>query len=132
MNGSLLLDASSLINLLKQGKLHLLKDSYIQWLTIYEALNAVWKESILLKNIGLNEARRLVEALVKAVSLAEILAPHPYREIFETAARDGITCYDASYIVLARKHNLTLVTEDKKLAKTAQKYVKTASITSLT
>ena len=35
----------------------------------------------------------------------------------------NITAYDASYITLAKKHNLTLVTEDRKLHIKASKLI---------
>ena len=44
----------------------------------------------------------------------------------------NITAYDTSYIVLAEKNGLTLVTEDKKLRAKAEKLVKAVSLTQIT
>ena len=63
----------------------------------------------------------------------KILSPHPYEdEILSTARELNITAYDASYIVLAEKNGLKLVTEDKKLRAKAEKLVKAASLTQIT
>ena len=50
----------------------------------------------------------------KSAGFMKILSPHPYEdEILSIAGELNITAYDASYIVLAEKNGLTLVTEDK-------------------
>ena len=43
-----------------------------------------------------------------------------------------ITAYDSSYIVLAMKHDLTLVTNDNKLREKAKNLVKAVSLDELT
>jgi len=63
----------------------------------------------------------------------KILSPHPYEdEILSTARELNITAYDASYIVLAEKNDLILVTEDKKLRTKAERLVKVASFIQIT
>ena len=63
----------------------------------------------------------------------KILSPHPYEdEILSTARELNITAYDASYIVLAEKNGLTLVTEDKKLRTKAEKLIKAVSLIQIT
>jgi predicted nucleic acid-binding protein len=49
-------------------------------------------------------------------------------ETLDTAIKLGLTAYDVSYIALAKKHNLVLVTEDVELKIKAQQLVKTLSI----
>jgi len=62
-----------------------------------------------------------------------MLSPHPYEDEIPSTARElNITAYDASYIVLAEKNGLTLVTEDKKLRTKAEKFVKAVSLTQIT
>jgi len=46
---SYLFDSSSLVKALKLRKVNLLARNYIQWLTVYEVLNALWKDAHLLK-----------------------------------------------------------------------------------
>ena len=49
------------------------------------------------------------------------------KEILDLSLREGLTIYDASYIYVAMKEKLTLVTDDAKLRQVASKYVKTLS-----
>ncbi|MEM1557362.1 MAG: type II toxin-antitoxin system VapC family toxin [Thermoproteota archaeon] len=42
----------------------------------------------------------------------------------ETALKHGMTAHDASYVVLAEKHGLVLVTEDKEFRRKAGRIVK--------
>jgi predicted nucleic acid-binding protein len=52
-------------------------------------------------------------------------------EIFKAAVKLELTAYDASYVVLAQKHGLILVSEDEKLRSTAQRAVKSISVEEL-
>lgn len=52
--------------------------------------------------------------LREIVEYMNILGPHGWEEeILKTALKLGITVYDASYIVLAKNNDITLVTEDE-------------------
>jgi predicted nucleic acid-binding protein len=53
-------------------------------------------------------------------------------EILRVAIQLELTVYNTSYVVLAMKHGLTLVTEDEKLREKAKKLVKTVSLDELT
>jgi len=133
MQEKLLFDASSVIYALKLRSLKALYDNYIQWLTIYEVINALWKEAVLTKAISPQEASEIVRLFAKTLEFTKILSPHPYEdEILSTARELSITAYDAAYIVLAEKNGLTLVTEDKKLRTKAEKLVKAVSLTQIT
>ena len=44
----------------------------------------------------------------------------------------GVTVYDSSYIILARRYGLTLVTEDRRLRAKAQGVVRCVSVDELT
>ena len=73
------------------------------------------------------------QAIRKDLRIHEDTKPHPYEDEILSAARElNITAYDASYIVLAKKNGLTLVTEDKKLRTKAEKIVKVVSLTQIT
>jgi len=133
MQEKLLFDASSVIYALKLRSLRALYDNYIQWLTVYEVVNALWKEAILTKAISPEEASGIVRLFTKILEYMKILSPHPYEdEILSTARELNITAYDASYIVLAEKNDLILVTEDKKLRTKAERLVKVASLIQIT
>jgi len=53
------------------------------------------------------------------------------KEVLRMSVELGLTAYDASYIVLAQKYGLTLVTEDRKLMSKAQKYINVTSLDAL-
>lgn len=129
MNENMLFDASSLIYAIKLKMVETLYDNYVQYLTVYEAINALWKEVILTKTIHVEEAMKLCEILSKILNTMKMLSPSPYeKEILDVSIKHKISAYDASYIVLAKKNNLALVTEDRTLKKEAKKYVKALSL----
>jgi predicted nucleic acid-binding protein len=128
MNG-LLFDASSLLKAFKENRLDLLRRSYIQRLTIYEALNALWKETYLLRIISFEKSIELADILINIVRHMYALDPVGLeKEIFNIALNIGITIYDASYVALARKHNLVLVTEDRRLRNKCKNLVNVKSL----
>jgi len=129
VNENMLFDASSLIYAIKLKMVETLYDNYVQYLTVYEAINALWKEVILTKTIHVEEAMKLCEILSKILNTMKMLSPSPYeKEILDMSIKHKIPAYDASYIVLAKKNNLALVTEDRTLKKEAKKYVKALSL----
>jgi len=129
VNENMLFDASSLIYAIKLKMVETLYGNYVQYLTVYEAINALWKEVILTKTIHVEEAMKLCEILSKILNTMKMLSPSPYeREILDVSIKHKISAYDASYIVLAKKNNLALVTEDRTLKKEAKKYVKALSL----
>ncbi|MEM2756450.1 MAG: type II toxin-antitoxin system VapC family toxin [Candidatus Bathyarchaeia archaeon] len=101
----------------------------MQWLTLYEAVNVLWKESSLIGSISVDEAYEIIEILSDAVDVVKILSPHPYeREILAMASKLEITAYDASYVVLADKYDLMLVTEDAELREKARNIIEAISV----
>ncbi|ABN70617.1 conserved hypothetical protein [Staphylothermus marinus F1] len=129
MKPSYLFDASSLVKALKEAKLVPLGGQVLQWLTIYEVLNVFWEESYLLHRLSIEEAVSLTRDFTDLVLNMIILEPRGLEhDILQIAVSRGITAYDASYIALARKHGLTLVTEDQILAKASTNMVKTVSL----
>lgn len=133
MRDGLLFDASSLLCLLKLRKLKPLNNNYIQWLTIYEAANALWKEASLIGSISPEDAYEMIKILSDCVDVVKILSPHPYEyEILTTASKLKITAYDASYVVLADKNNLALVTEDSELREKAKSLIEAISVSDIT
>ncbi len=121
MSGKLLFDASSLLYALKLKNPRVLYDNYLQWLTIYEVTNALWKEASILGTMSLSEAERIMEFFVRTVELMRMPTPHPHEgEVLSIADRLGISVYDASYVFLAERMGLTLVTEDRKLRERAE------------
>jgi len=133
MRGKLLFDASSIIYALKLRSLKVLCDNYVQWLTVYDVVNALWKEATLVKAITPQEASKVVKLFTETLEFMKILSPHQYEdEILTMAIELNLTAYGTSYIVLAEKNGLILVTEDKKLRTKAEKLVKAVSLTQIT
>ena len=100
---------------------------------MYEVLNAFWKEAYLLRRLDPEEASSLVSDFTELTREMLILDPRGLEEeIFQIAVSKGVTVYDASYIALAAKHNLTLVTEDGKLSRAASSIVNVANLNDIT
>jgi predicted nucleic acid-binding protein len=124
-----LFDSSSIIKALNLGKVDVLVGGYIQWLTIYETLNALWKEVHLLRTIPEDRALEFAEVLGRLFDFMKILDVRGLeRGVLEVAVKLGVTVYESSYIVLARRYGLTLVTEDRRLRAKAQEVVRCVSV----
>jgi predicted nucleic acid-binding protein len=104
---------------------------YAQWLTFYEVLNAVWEEVYLSKTISAGRAVELARLLNRVARFMRVLSMEGLEEVLRTAIDLGLTAYDSSYVVLAQKFNLKLVTEDKELKARVRKLVKCASVKEL-
>jgi len=125
-----LFDASSVVQVIKsyeeEKTLRLLSENCILDLTKYEVGNALWKEHMLRRAIEADELKELLDLLrtvilrTKAISVDAQDLPR----VAEVAKNEGITFYDASYVIAAKVQNLTLVTEDANLAKAASKHTK--------
>lgn len=135
-----LLDASALLPLAtKLGKALIAKASR-EWLAttdlaIYEAYNSLWKLCKLLKSISLEdgtETATLLRALmdrevIHLIAIGELeLAP-----TFKMACDEGLTFYDASYLMAAKRQSAVLVTQDEKLRKSAEGHVEVMNSTTL-
>ncbi|MEM3573137.1 MAG: type II toxin-antitoxin system VapC family toxin [Nitrososphaeria archaeon] len=111
-----LFDASAIVNLVKKGRLLILSKGSTLELALYESLNAVLKEYVLLKKLDHESAVDFVKILseifgnIKTESIRGLET-----EVFNLAAKFGLTIYDASYLLAALNNNLTLVTDDSKL-----------------
>ena len=125
----LLFDASSLIYALKLRCVEALHGGYVQHLTVYEALSAVWREARSAKGLRREEAERLAEVLAEVLSYLNVLSIRSCElEVLRAAIDLGLTVYDASYVILAERNGLTLVTEDEELRRKASRRVRVASL----
>ena len=98
-------------------------------MTVYEVINALWKEVNLVESLNPNEARELLNVFLKVLELMTVVDPHPSElDILDIAVERGLTAYDASYIVLAMRRGLKLVTEDTTLRRKAKKFVDVLSL----
>ncbi|ALL01980.1 hypothetical protein Pyrde_1937 [Pyrodictium delaneyi] len=127
-----LFDASALVNMVKKGRVRPLARGATIELALYESLNAVWKEYKLLGRIDEETALELVDVISSVFNVIEVLSVKGLEKgIFELAARDGLTVYDASYLYVAMKNGYILVTDDRELRNRASRYVETVSSSEL-
>jgi predicted nucleic acid-binding protein len=124
-----LFDASSLVYAIKLKRIGVLAGNYVQELTIYEVLNTLWKEAYILRRMSRKEAESLLDVFVRLLSYLKILDLRGLEsEVFKIAVENGLTAYDASYLTLARREKLTLVTEDVKLRNVASTMIRVVSL----
>jgi len=104
-------------------------------LAIYEACNGLWKLATLLKTLTLKDAQDIATVLneltaknlIQTISFASIDLAHT----LDIAQKAQVTFYDASYIAAAQNIKAPLATEDQKLLKAANKFVRTISFLQL-
>lgn len=134
---SYLLDASSLLFLIRstneERKISVIKEAKVLDLTYYEIGNAVWKESGLLNSLSGENLEKVAEAVKYCFDNMESisLVSDDFASILEIARKEKLTFYDSSYLYVAKKNNMVLVTEDGKLARASKKYTKTRNMYSL-
>lgn len=125
-------DANSIINLIKKGKVRPFAYGVTLELSLYESLNGIWKEYMLLKKLDENSALMFLEIIGRLFSVIETTSIKGLeKEVFNLASKENITVYDASYLYVALKNKFVLVTDDQKLMKKASKYVKVISSSEL-
>lgn len=115
-----LFDASSLIELIKQGDGAgaMAFGQYTLPLAFYEVGNSFWNDSAAQQLLGREDAAAAVDYLASlreemtVVSLSEIGAT----VVFEMAWNEGVTYYDGAYLAAAQELNAMLVTEDRGMA----------------
>ena len=118
-----LYDASAFLNLLlNEGSkaLSVLSGQTVLDLTTYEIGNSIWKMLYLQKKITKAEACSLLDSCLEIISGMSVLYIKGLEEdVKELSSSMGQSFYDSAYLVVAKNHNLELVTDDKKLLKAA-------------
>ena len=132
------LDSSTIAIIFKRLKgeaVDVLEENIMLDLAFYELGNMIWKECTL-KNLisleeGINRAGQLAKAL-EVVEAAKIRSPEDFKEVMRLATELGLTFYDTSYLQVAKKRSLPLVTEDRELRdKARQAGVKAMTVNEL-
>ncbi|MEM0044604.1 MAG: type II toxin-antitoxin system VapC family toxin [Sulfolobales archaeon] len=119
-----LYDASAILNLVKRGELRVFLGGHTLDLAIYEVANAVWKECYLLGKIKIETAYKVIELISGIFNVLNLHSVKGFeKEVMDIAVKEGVTFYDASYMYIAMRNKLTLVTDDRKLMSVARKYV---------
>lgn len=118
-----LYDASAFLNLiLNEGSksLTVLTGQAVLDLTTYEIGNSIWKMLYLQKKITKAEACSLLDSCLKIISGMKVLYIKGHEEdVKELSSGVGQSFYDSAYLVVAKNHDLELITDDKKLLKAA-------------
>jgi predicted nucleic acid-binding protein len=125
-NPPLLFDSNAIYRLIRetpQKALDTLIEGTTIYLAYYELGNALWRECLLLKRISYEEAEKSLSLLYAILERMQVtlLDNETGKQIFQTAHNCNLTFYDSSYLVEADKSGKTLVTDDNKLAKAAEK-----------
>lgn len=121
-----LFDASALVDVIlgtrgEDVPIAVVFDEHILDLTVYEAANALWKIALvrdLLSEDELQDAVSILGRLHRDVRI-ENPAETELERTMQIACQDGLTFYDASYLAIADRDDLSLVTEDAGLREAA-------------
>ena len=132
VNEVYLFDASSIVNLVRKGIVKPLADGVTLDLALYESLSAVWKEFKLLKRFDEAIALELLDIICDVFNAMKIISAKGLeKEVFDLASKEELTIYDAAYVCAAMRNELTLVTDDQELRRTASKLLKVTSSSEL-
>lgn len=100
-------EAENLFNQFQQQKLSLIAPILLN----YEITNAL-KTNVMRKKISGKQAHSLLSAF-KLLNIKQ--EPIDFKDILKTAIDNNVSAYDASYLVLAKKKRVKLLTLDRKL-----------------
>ncbi|WP_149564987.1 type II toxin-antitoxin system VapC family toxin [Sulfuracidifex tepidarius] len=117
---SYVFDSSSIYTVLERKKVGILGGNYTTFLAKFELGNIIWKGVYLHKRISKTDGLKLssfITRLLNTMNMEDINC----EEVEEIAIDYGISFYDASYVWLARRLALPLVTEDIKLRKVLER-----------
>ena len=120
-----LFDASSIMQLAKRHPYKasaLLEGELILDLTKYEVGNAIWKIYKLIEKTDKSTALEAVTQAYHMMALMDIIKVEGVETLADTmeiAFDQGLSFYDSAYLQSAKRMELTLVTEDKRLHKRA-------------
>lgn len=126
MEAGRLFDASALIDVIigedgAEVGISVVFNEVLLDLTMYEAANALWKIAVaqdLLSDDELQDAITILDRLDREVQFESATGVELDRTM-RVARRDGLTFYDASYLSIAERDGLSLVTEDTALRNAA-------------
>jgi len=126
----MIFDASSIYTAIRDLKVEILKGNATCELARYEMGNALLKEVIIHRSIGIDEAQKLMQAISRTIRLMDIRSPE-WKETLKTASELEISFYDASYVQLALDREDILITEDRKLKDRVEKVVEAKSFSDI-
>jgi len=117
-NPKFLLDASAIYSLLTElgHRVFDFIDIFVVLdLTLYEIGNAIWKNYKRGKVVDIGVVVKVFEELLSLLKRVNI--DSEIEGVMRIAVENNLTFYDASYLYIAKKYGLKLVTEDRELLK---------------
>ena len=123
----MIFDSSAIILILQKFKreaISILEDKFTLDLALYELGNVIWKEYVLQNVFSPEDAIANIKKLAKIMSIMKIEKLNTEEDVAEAmklATKLKLTFYDSSYLYVAKKLNLTLITEDMELKNKAEK-----------
>ena len=116
-----LVDASTIFEALRSLNLKPLENAYTLDLARYEVGNVIYKQGCILHTLNWEESRELMLQANKLISILTVVDVSGSEvEVLELAKQVRATFYDASYLYTAKRMNLTLLTEDMRMAANAR------------
>jgi predicted nucleic acid-binding protein len=113
-----LFDSSAIFKAIKENKIEVLTGNFTLDLARYELGNIIWKDSVLQATISEQDSKKMAKVIKHTLTIMDILGiAGSEEEILETAIKNKITFYDASYVYYAKAKELRLITEDLRLIK---------------
>jgi predicted nucleic acid-binding protein len=109
-----LIDTSALYPILVSGFPFNVDECAVSSLTEYEIGNVLWKEN---QQKKLKNPRRIATIFSEAVRPMQKIEIDSIADVLAIAIERNLTFYDASYVHIAEKQNLKLVTQDTDLLK---------------
>ena len=116
-------DSSAIYKAIKSSKHAILSQGYTSPLAYYELGNIVLKNSTQFKFYSSIEAQDVLEICDIVLGQMRIINPD-MKDIYVIASKLHLSFYDATYVCLAQKLNMPLITLDKKLTHKASSFVK--------
>ena len=118
-----LYDASAIMNLLTDPKrVSVLAGNSVLDLTLYEIGNAIWKKMRADQKPLTDCIIIMQHVLIILKSMKSLNVLNVEQDVLTVADKYNMTYYDTAYMVVAMKNNLELVTDDKKMKKSAIEY----------
>jgi predicted nucleic acid-binding protein len=116
-----LVDASTIFEALRSLNLKPLENAYTLDLARYEVGNVIYKQGGILNTLNWEESRELMLQANKLISILTVVDVSGSEvEVLELAKQVRATFTDASYLYTEKRMNLTLLTEDMRMAANAR------------
>jgi predicted nucleic acid-binding protein len=85
---------------------------------MYEFGNIIWKNNVLQATSSEQDSKKMARVIRHTLTIMDILGiAGSEEEILDTAMKNKIAFYDASYVYYAKAKELRLITEDLRLIK---------------